>query len=72
MADGIGIVRLLRCRRSHLYFTGDSWSEDPEQGKNFPHVLEAVRECVELGMADVELVLRPIGGTTDLFSTPIR
>ncbi len=71
-ADGIGVARVLRCRKTHLYFTGHSWSEEPEQGKNFPHVLDAVRECVEMGMVDVELVLRPLGGATELFSTPIR
>ncbi|HOC54116.1 MAG TPA: hypothetical protein PKI20_00695 [Verrucomicrobiota bacterium] len=66
------ICRLLRCTRTHRYFTGSGWSEDPSQAETYPGEIEAVRACVCNGLEEVELVLRSPGTLTDLFSTRIR
>ena len=65
-------TRQLRCVKTHRYFTGNSWSEDPNQAQAFPDALEAVRACVTNDLHEVELVLRaPVTGTV-LFTTQLR
>jgi hypothetical protein len=66
------VVRLLRCTKTHRYFTGEGWSEDPGQAKVFMDEIEAVRACVYGELQNVELVLRAFGAHTDLFCTAVR
>ena len=64
------ISRLLRCQRTQRYFTGEAWSDAPDQARNYPNEMDAVRSCVENGLRDVELVLR--AGFADILCTPVR
>ena len=66
------VIRLLRCTKTHRFFTGDGWSDDSSQAKIFTDEIEAVRACVYGGLEDVELVLRAQGAHTDLFCTAVR
>jgi hypothetical protein len=66
------VVRLLRCTRTHRYFTGDGWSGDSNQAKIFADEIDAVRACVYGGLENVELVLRAHGAHADLFCTAVR
>ena len=66
------VARLLRCRQTQRYFTGQGWSEDPARAEVFEDPLEAVRACLSHDLQNIEMVLR-IGGTqVDLFSTKVR
>ena len=66
------VVRLLRCTKTHRYFTGDGWSDDPRQAKTFTDEIDAVRASVYGELQNVELVLRACGAHTDLFCTAVR
>ncbi len=66
------IRRLLRRRHSQEYFTGTGWTEDLEKARTFTDCLEAARTCAHCGLSQVELVLRVIGGSADLYSTELR
>ena len=66
------VVRLLRCRNTRRYFTGEGWSEDPEFAQLFPYEFGAVRACVSNQLDNVELVLRVGGSQTDIFCTQVR
>ncbi len=65
-------ARLLRCRKTHRYFTGRGWSGDPSQAQAFNSLRDAATACVSHNLRDVELVLRTRVTGTELFSTPIR
>ncbi len=65
-------VRVLRCRHSHRYFTGEGWTHDPGLAAHFKDELEAARACVTNGLHGVELVLRTATTGIELFSTPVR
>ncbi len=65
-------IRLLRCRKSHRYFTGRGWSADPGQAEVFDDEIDAARACVCHDLKDVELVVRAAVSGTELFSTPVR
>jgi hypothetical protein len=66
------VNRLLRCRQTKRYFTGNGWSEDPSHAKPFRDEIDAVRTCVSNDLNNIELVIRLSGSSADLFSTPIR
>ncbi len=66
------VLRLIRCKQTGRYFSGDGWREDATHATNFPDNIDAVRACVDHGLANVELVLRPPGAAHDLFHTTIR
>lgn len=66
------VIRMLRCRDTLRYFTGEGWSEDPEFAQLFPDEFGAVRACVSNRLDNVELVLRVSGSQTELFCTPVR
>ncbi len=70
------VKRLLRCRKTRHYYTGDGWSREPQKAKTFANELDAVREYVnkrssDQAMRDVELVLRFSESNCDLFATPL-
>ena len=65
-------TRLLRCRKTHRYFTDNGWSTDPSQAKTFCDQIDAVRDCVFHSLHTVDLVLRLAGASTDLFTTRMR
>lgn len=66
------VYRLLRCQKTRRYFKDEGWTEDPSEANTFSDEIDAVRTCIERGLSDVELVLRPAGGSSEIFSTPIR
>jgi hypothetical protein len=65
------IKRLIRRNGSEKFFREDGWTENPEEAKTYPDVVEAARICVQHGLVDVELTLRIEVGGCDLFSTRI-
>ncbi len=65
-------ARLLRCRKTKRYFTGDGWTDDAGRAQVFPDEIDAARACVTYNLHDVELVLRTHVTGIELFSTPIR
>ncbi len=65
-------ARVLRCRKSHRYFTGEGWTTDPDDAQIFIDDLDAARACVANDLHDVELVLRAKVSGTEFFSTPVR
>ena len=66
------VVRLLRCKRTKRYFTGDSWVDDASLAKRFHDQTDAVSACVQHDLTDIELVLRVPDTQTDLFITGLR
>ena len=64
--QAIRVDRFLRCRRTQRYFNGGGWTADPEQAKTFPSQWEAIRECFQHQLAEVDLVLRAPGSRADL------
>jgi hypothetical protein len=70
--DGICVNRLLRCRKTRRYFSGEGWTSELTQAKNFPSQFDAIRACLEHRLLDVDLVLRAPGAEFDLFSTALR
>ncbi len=66
------VLRLIRCRKTGRYLGPEGWTEKPEDGRTFEDNVDAVRACVESGLHDVELVLRPPGADHDLFRTTLR
>ena len=66
------IQRLLRRMDSQDYFTGSGWTKDIEAARTFNDSMEAARTCAHFGLVDVEMVLRIVGGTSDLFRTGLR
>ncbi len=69
--QSIHVDRLLRCRKTQRYFSDTGWTLDLNEAKTFPNQLEAIRECLQHRLADVDLVLRAPGGGADLFSTAL-
>jgi hypothetical protein len=69
---GFPVIRVLRCRMTHRYFTGDGWCENPEHAETFPDQIGAARACASHKLENIELVLRVEGSQTDLFCTPMR
>ncbi len=69
--DSSYVDRLLRCRKTQRYFSTAGWTADLSQAKTFPNQLDAIRECLHHGLADVDLVLRTSGGGADLFTTAL-
>ncbi len=68
----VDTLRLLRCRKTHRYFTGEAWTDDPAQAELFPNSLDAIRTCLSRDIRDVELVLCAPGTHAELFSTQLR
>ena len=66
------VLRLLRCKRTNRYFTGDSWVDDASLAKCFRDQTDAVSTCVQHDLTDIELVLRMPDSQTDLFITGLR
>jgi hypothetical protein len=66
------VARLLRCRETQRYFTGQGWSEDPTRAEVFDDPLDAVRACLSHDLQNIEMVLRVGGTQVDLFSTTVR
>ena len=66
------VLRLLRCKRTKRYFTGDSWVDDASLAKCFDDQTDAVSACVQHDLTDIELVLRMPDTQTDLFTTALR
>jgi hypothetical protein len=67
-APVVGVLRSLRCRQTGRYFTGTCWTHEREAARNFPSDVDAVEACVQLGLQDVELVLRDPGERTEFFA----
>ncbi len=65
-------ARLLRCRVSNRYFTGEGWTDDPGKAQAYADEVEAARACVINELREVELVLRDQSSGAELFSTPVR
>ena len=65
------IRRLVRRRQSEDYFTGSGWTKDPDQARSFANSLEAAQTCLRHGLVDMEMVLRVVGGSSDLFCTDL-
>ncbi len=65
------VNRFLRCRKTQRYYNGAGWTIDAEEAKTFPNQLDAIRECVQHKLADVDLVLRARGGGADLFTAAV-
>ncbi len=65
-------IRLIRCRTTHSYYTGEGWTENPMNAQPYPNEMEAVRACVSHDLHEVELVIRRFADGPDLFVTPIR
>jgi hypothetical protein len=63
------MLRLLRRKYTHEYFTGNGWTPHLEQALCFNDSLEAAKACVAWSMTDVELVLRFPEGGSDIFSS---
>lgn len=60
----IDFNRVLRCRATRRYFTGEGWTDSPNHAQPFPNDEEAVRACTLHKLNDVELVhLAPTDGT---------
>ena len=66
------VARLLRCRKTKRYFTGQGWSEDPAHAEVFPKQLDAVQACLSHDLQNIELVLKVAGTQVELFSTTVR
>lgn len=66
------VLRLLRCKRTNRYFTGDSWVDDASLAKCFCDQIDAASACVQHDLTDIELVLRMADSQTDLFITGLR
>ena len=66
------VVRMLRCRATRRYFTGEGWSENADSAQLFTDEFGAVRACVSCELDNVELVLRVDGSQTDIFCTQVR
>ncbi len=64
--------KVLRCRKTHRYFTGSGWTDDPCEAEEYPDGVDAARACVTHNLHDIELVLRSHLTGTELFSTPVR
>ncbi len=71
-AGGSQVDRLLKCRKTQRYFSGRDWTPELADAKAFPSQFEAVLDCIQHGLADVDLVLRSPGGGAELFSTALR
>ncbi len=69
--QNVPVVRLLRCRKTQRYFTGQGWSDNPACAEKFQEQLAAVRACLAHKLDNMELVLRHDGGQTDLFCTVV-
>ncbi len=69
---GTHVDRLLKCRKTQRYFSGRGWTPEVAHAKAFPSQFEAVLDCIQHGLSDVELVLRSPGGGAELFSTALR
>jgi hypothetical protein len=70
--NSVAVWRLVRCRTTQRYFTGDGWTYDPEEAMAFPDEIDAIRACIEHDLRGVELVLRVPGSRVDLFAGAIR
>ncbi len=66
------VLRFIRCRKTGKYFGPAGWTERTDEARTFPDNVDAVRACVEGGLHNVELVLRPPGADHDLFRTTLR
>ena len=66
------VARLLRCRNTRRYFTGEGWTENPAEAAVFGEPLDAVRACVSHNLQNIELVLRIDGTHVEIFSTTVR
>ncbi len=66
------VDRLLRCRKTHNYFSGSGWTEDGSRAAVFESELDAARACVVHGLNNVDLVLRTTGTEVVLFATQLR
>jgi hypothetical protein len=65
-------VRVLRCRKTHRYFTGGGWSSDPAEARVYARDIDIAQECVSRNLHEVELVLRTAPSGAELFCTPVR
>jgi hypothetical protein len=66
------VARLLRCRKTHRYFTGEGWSDDPAQAEVFCDQIDAVQACISHNLENIEMVLRVNGSQVELFCTTLR
>ena len=66
------VVRLIRCRETYRYFTGNGWSDNADHAEIYVEQIDAVRACVFHKLENIELVLRLHGSQTDLFCTMVR
>jgi hypothetical protein len=66
------ICRMIRCKKTRRYFTGDGWTHNASQAKTFAEQIDAVEACIQHELVDIELVLGPAGTETELFTCGIR
>ena len=65
-------IRVVRCRRSHRYFTGAGWSRDPAKAKGYASRFDVAEACVSHNLHEVEMVVRSQVSGTELFCTGVR
>jgi len=66
------VARLLRHRRTQLYFQDDGWTDSPQEAKAFFDVVEAAETCTQHGLNEVDLIVRVRAESCDLFCTSLR
>ena len=70
-ADEPRIRKLLRCRRTRRYFTGDGWTKDPLRARCFAQQIDAILAAIKNDLRDVEIVLRLRGSESDFLCARI-
>lgn len=64
------VKRVLRRQDSGQYLMGGGWTDKIDEALDFDDALEAAEICVQLGLKEIDLVLRVPSG--DIFCTPLR
>ncbi len=64
------LIRVLRCARTHRFFSETGWTEDLLSAAFFADQISAITACLDHGLYDVELVL--LNGGAEIFSAVIR
>jgi hypothetical protein len=70
--EQLTIDRVLRCRRTNRYFTGDNWSSDIAEAASFPTQGEAVRTSIVKDLREIDLLVLARGTAHKIFSARLR
>ena len=65
------IRRMLRRRNSGEYFTGNGWTNNPDEAKVFADSVEAAQACADHRLVDMDIALRVAGAKSELFSAAL-